>query len=88
MLPRQGEMGENTPFTRKCTSEPSETLERVTTQYNLKKNKLKQRKIHQKSYRGLWIFCYSLFHVSIQQIQSIVVGGDGGEAPFNVISCL
>ena len=31
MLPRQGEMGESTPFTRKCTSEPSETLERVTT---------------------------------------------------------
>ena len=31
MLPRQGEMGENTPFTRKCTSEPSETLEWVTT---------------------------------------------------------
>ena len=24
-------MGENTPFTRKCTSEPLETLERVTT---------------------------------------------------------
>ena len=32
MLPRQGEIGENTPFTRKCTSE---TLERVTTQSNL-----------------------------------------------------
>ena len=31
MLPRQEEMGENTPFSRKCTSEPSETLERVTT---------------------------------------------------------
>ena len=31
MLPRQGEMGENTPFTRKCTSEPLETLERVIT---------------------------------------------------------
>ena len=26
MLPRQGEMFENTPFTRKCTSEPSELL--------------------------------------------------------------
>ena len=31
MLPRQGKMGEKTPFTRKCTSKPSETLERVTT---------------------------------------------------------
>ena len=31
LLPRQGEMGENTPFTRKSTSEPSKTLERVTT---------------------------------------------------------
>ena len=31
MLPRQGEMGENTPFTRKCTSEPSRTLEKATT---------------------------------------------------------
>ena len=31
MLPRQGEMGENTPFTRKCTSEPLGTLKRVTT---------------------------------------------------------
>ena len=31
MLPRQGEMCENTPFTRKCTLEPSRTLERVTT---------------------------------------------------------
>ena len=30
MLPRQGEMGENTLFTRKCTSELSESLERVT----------------------------------------------------------
>ena len=29
--PGRGEMGENTPFTRKSTSEPSETLERVTT---------------------------------------------------------
>ena len=29
MLPRQGEMGENTSFTRKSTLEPSETLERV-----------------------------------------------------------
>ena len=35
MLPRQGEMGENTPFTRKCTSEPSETIERVTTDAQL-----------------------------------------------------
>ena len=26
-----GKMGENTPFTRKCTLEPSETLERVMT---------------------------------------------------------
>ena len=26
MFPRQGEMGEITPFTRKCTSEPSEPL--------------------------------------------------------------
>ena len=34
MLPRQGEMGENTPFTRKCTSEPSRTFERVTTSSN------------------------------------------------------
>ena len=32
MLPSQGEMGENIPFTRKCTSEPSETLKRVTTE--------------------------------------------------------
>ena len=31
MLPRQGEMGANTPFTRKCNSEPSRTLEKVTT---------------------------------------------------------
>ena len=30
-LPRQEEMGENTPFTQKSTSEPLETLERVTT---------------------------------------------------------
>ena len=30
-LPRQGEMVENTPFTRKCTSEHLRTLERVTT---------------------------------------------------------
>ena len=29
MLPRQGEIGENTPFTRKCTLEPLRTLERV-----------------------------------------------------------
>ena len=28
MLPRQGEMAENTPFTRKCTSEPSESIEK------------------------------------------------------------
>ena len=31
MLPRQGEMGKNIPFTRKCTKEPSQTLERVRT---------------------------------------------------------
>ena len=31
MLPRQREMGENTPFTRKCNSESLGTLERVTT---------------------------------------------------------
>ena len=31
MLPREGEMGENTPFTRKCNSEPLRTLEKVTT---------------------------------------------------------
>ena len=34
MLPRQGEIGENTPFTIKCMSEPSETLERVTASGN------------------------------------------------------
>ena len=27
MLPRQGKMVENTPFTRKCTSEPSRVNE-------------------------------------------------------------
>ena len=31
---------------------------------------------------GFLIFCYSLFHVSIQLLKSIVVGGDGVEAPF------
>ena len=31
MLPRQEKMGENTPFTRKRTWEPSITLQRVTT---------------------------------------------------------
>ena len=31
MLPSVGEMGENTPFTRKSTSEPLGILERVTT---------------------------------------------------------
>ena len=37
MLPRQEEMGENTPFTRKLTSEPLETLERVTTPCHIPK---------------------------------------------------
>ena len=37
MLPRQGEMGENTPLTWKYTSEPSETLERVTTMLRIEK---------------------------------------------------
>ena len=40
VLPRQGEMAENTPFTRKCTSEPSRTLEKVTTKTD--------REIHKK----------------------------------------
>ena len=31
LLPRQGEMGKNSPFTRKCTSESSGTLKRVIT---------------------------------------------------------
>ena len=35
MLPRQGEMGENTPLTRTCTLEPSKTFERVTTIKNM-----------------------------------------------------
>ena len=43
MLPRQGEMGENTPFTRKCSLEPSKTLERVTTSL---KTKMKSDKPH------------------------------------------
>ena len=33
-LPSQGEMDENTLFTRKCTSEPSEILVRVTTLFS------------------------------------------------------
>ena len=34
MFPGQGEMVENNPLTRKCTSEPSGTLKRVTTRIN------------------------------------------------------
>ena len=43
MLPRQGEMGKNTPLTRKCTSEPSETLERVMTQAVLAMHECNQK---------------------------------------------
>ena len=42
MLPRQGEMGESTPFTRKCTSEPSRTLERGTKPCHILKIYCKQ----------------------------------------------